>query len=150
MASAGLEIFDSTLQTTHIWLNEIGETLGPDKQRCYHALRAVLHSLRDRLSVEEAAHLAAQLPLLVRGIYYEGYHPAGKPDKTRTQEEFLQRVESELGQIAPMNSRDAARAVFDVLHRHVTAGEMNKVRLTLPQPIRALMPDGGEAGRETG
>ena len=63
--------FDSTLQTTNIWLNEIQEHLGwgEDHQRAYHALRAVLHALRDRLPVDHAAALAAQLPMLIRGFY---------------------------------------------------------------------------------
>ncbi|WP_342235689.1 DUF2267 domain-containing protein [Inquilinus sp. OTU3971] len=73
MSATGLEVFDKTLQTTNIWLNEIGETLGPDRQRCYQALRAVLQTLRDRLSVESAAHVSAQLPMLVRGIFYDGW-----------------------------------------------------------------------------
>ncbi len=68
MSSTGLEVFDKTIQTTNSWLNEIGEDLGPDRQRCYNALRAVLFALRDRLTVEEAADLSAQLPMLIRGI----------------------------------------------------------------------------------
>lgn len=52
----------------------------------------MLHCLRDRLSVDQAAHLSAQLPLLVRGIYYESYHPAGKPEKVRSRAEFLEHV----------------------------------------------------------
>ncbi|ODA67141.1 hypothetical protein A7A08_01887 [Methyloligella halotolerans] len=71
MSATGLEVFDKTLQTTNSWLNEIGETVGPDKQNSYHALRAVLFALRDRLPPEESAHLASQLPTLVRGIYYD-------------------------------------------------------------------------------
>jgi Uncharacterized conserved protein (DUF2267) len=70
MSSTGLEVFDKTVQTTNAWLNEIIEIIGPDRHRAYRVLAAVLHSLRDRLTVNEAAQLGAQLPILLRGIYY--------------------------------------------------------------------------------
>jgi uncharacterized protein (DUF2267 family) len=59
MSATGLDAFDKTLQTTNIWLQEIMEELGPDGQRAYKVLRGVLHALRDRLTIDEAAHLGA-------------------------------------------------------------------------------------------
>jgi uncharacterized protein (DUF2267 family) len=140
MSATGLEIFDKTLQTTNVWLNEIGKTVGPDRHRCYHALRAVLFALRDRLPPEEAAQLASQLPTLVRGIYYDGYRPTGKPEKIRSQQEFLNKVGDHLQGIGPMGADDATRAVFSVLEEHVTAGEIEDIKRALPQELRALFP----------
>jgi uncharacterized protein (DUF2267 family) len=58
MNMTGVESIDATLQKTHIWLNEIMEELHwNDRYKAYAVLRATLHALRDRLSVEEAAHL---------------------------------------------------------------------------------------------
>ena len=140
MSSTGLDVFDKTLQTTNIWLNEIGEVIDPDKQRCYHALRAVLFSLRDRLTPDQAAHLAAQLPILVRGVFYDSYRPAGKPDRIRSRDEFLQKIGEQLAQIRPVGADDAARAVFKVLDRHIARGEIDEVKQALPQDIRTLFP----------
>ena len=65
MSGAAVKSFETTLQTTHIWLDEIMQDLGwDDRHKAYHALRAVLHTLRNRLPADEVAHLAAQLPML--------------------------------------------------------------------------------------
>lgn len=140
MSATGLEIFDKTLQTTNIWLNEVGEEIGPDRQRCYHALRAVLFALRDRLTSAQAFHLSAELPMLVRGIYWEGYREADKPERYRSREEFIETVSEHVGNIAPVNPEDCARAVFRVLDRHVARGEIEKVKQNLPGPVRVLFP----------
>jgi hypothetical protein len=85
MSATGLEVFDTTLQKTNRWLNEaMGLLDTKDKQTAYLAFRSALHALRDRMTVEEVAQLAAQLPMLMRGFYYEGWDPTGKPLKLRT------------------------------------------------------------------
>ena len=69
----GVAILDRTVQKTNVWLRDArGELDWTSSQRAYLAMRAVLHAVRDRLSVEEIAQLGAQLPIFVRGIYYEG------------------------------------------------------------------------------
>lgn len=140
MSSTGLEVFDKTVQTTNLWLNEIGKDLGPDRRRCYQALRAVLFALRDRLTVDEAADLSAQLPMLIRGIFYEGYRPSTMPQKIRSREEFLAKVSENLQNIRPIGAEAAARAVFRVLEQNITMGEMNEVKQMLPPDIRSLFP----------
>src|SRR3546814_10592288 len=86
------DLFDKTLQTTNIWLNEIIDEIGPDRQIAWKVLSTVLHKLRDRLPVDAAAHLGAQLPLLVRGAYYDQYQPARQPADCRTLEQFTDEV----------------------------------------------------------
>jgi uncharacterized protein (DUF2267 family) len=141
MSDSGLEVFDRTLQTTHIWLNEIGETVGSDTHRQYHALRAVISAVRDRLPVDEAFHLSAQLPMLVRGIFWESYRPAGKPERLRSRQEFLERVSDGLGQMPPMVPEDCTRAVFGVLSTHLPEGELNHVKQLLPGPVREMFSE---------
>jgi uncharacterized protein (DUF2267 family) len=145
MSATGLEVFDRTLQTTNIWLNEIAEKTGPDKQRAYHGMRAVLFALRDRLTIEEAFHLSAELPLIIRGIFWEGYRPVHKPERYRSLEEFLEKVNEGVGNAAPMNPEDTARAVFAVLDKHVPQGEMEDVKQMLPKDVRNLFPGAAAA-----
>jgi uncharacterized protein (DUF2267 family) len=140
MSATTIKAFDTTLQLTNAWLHELSEELGTDdRHRAYHALRAVLHALRDRLSVEEVAALGAQLPLLVRGIYYEGWHPGDKPLKTR-REDFLAAIREAFRDDPDVDPEGVIRAVFRVLSSHVTAGEIDSVKHLLPAKLRSLWP----------
>src|SRR5437870_1559350 len=119
MSATGLDVFDKTLQTTNIWLDEIMAKLGPDRQVAWHVLGAVLHALRDRLQIGLAVHLGAQLPLLVRGLYYDQWRASDQVLKQRSTEVFLDHVSHGLADIRPVNVRDATQAVFRVLNHYV-------------------------------
>jgi uncharacterized protein (DUF2267 family) len=139
MTTLHLEAFETTLQKTASWLKEVMHELGTeDRHRAYSALRAVLHALRDRLTVEEVAQLGAQLPMLIRGFYYEGWDPSGKPLKERHREEFLAHVSSALRD-EPDPER-VARAVFAVVARRVSEGEIEDVKQMLPRELREFWP----------
>ena len=142
MSATGLDVFDKTLQTTHTWLNEISDAVGPDRQVAWHVLGAVLRALRDRVPLELAAHLGSQLPILVRGTYYDQWRPASAPAKYRSLDEFAERVGEGLANIRPVNRIDAIRAVFGVLSRHIPEGQIAKVRDSLPEDVRALWTNG--------
>jgi len=140
MRPTGIRAFDSTIHTTNVWLNDLMDRLGwEDKQRAYQALRVVLHALRDHLTVDQAASLGAQLPMMIRGFYYEGWHPAGKPLRDRKLGDFLLLVAAELtdGGLGT-DPEEVVRAVFQVMAKHVTPGEINQVRFCLPGEFRTL------------
>lgn len=136
MSATGLDVFDKTLQLTHTWLDEIMETLGPDRRVAWKVLSTVLHKLRDRIPVELSAHLGAELPLLIRGVYYDQYEPAKQPMKCRTMEEFEDEVAEWLADTRPVNPLTAIRTVFATLSRHIPAGQIRKVQDALPHEIR--------------
>lgn len=142
MTQTGLDTFDRTLHQTHLWLNDVGKSdaVGPDTQRQYHALRAVLWALRDRLTVEEAFDLSSNLPLLIRGIYWENYRPSGKPEAYRTRAEFLKRVEASLEGAIFMSPEGAARAVLGMIAKRVPEGQVQDMIRMLPDEVRTLFP----------
>jgi uncharacterized protein (DUF2267 family) len=109
MSATGLDVFDRTLQTTHIWLDELMETVGPDRQVAWHALGAVLRVIRDRVPAELAANLGSQLPILVRGLYYDQWRGVREPKKLRDLDEFLHAVSEGLTHVRPVNVLDATR-----------------------------------------
>ena len=141
MSTNGLPVFDKTLQTTHIWLDEIMARLGPDRQVAWKVLSTVLHKLRDRLPVEAAAHFGAQLPLLVRGVYYDQFEPAKMPSECRSREEFVAEVAEWLSDARPVDPEDAIRSVFKVLSRHISQGQIDHVKQALPKPVRLMWDD---------
>ncbi len=137
MSATGLDVFDKTIQTTNLWLDEISARIGPDRQLAWKVLSTVLHKLRDRLSPDLSAHLGAQLPLLIRGAYYDLYEPS-KQREAEGDGEFVEDVARWLSDARPVNSKDAIAAVFAVLDRHVSPGQLTKVRHALPKGVREL------------
>jgi uncharacterized protein (DUF2267 family) len=142
MTGTGLDVFDKTVQTTNVWLNEVSEQIGPDRHLAWHVLGVGLRALRDRLPVDDAAHLGAELPLMIRGAYYDQFRPATQPETIRSRDEFLHKVAGGLSDTRPVNPETAMRAVLTVLCRHMPAGQVNKTRDALPKDIRTLWPEG--------
>jgi uncharacterized protein (DUF2267 family) len=105
----------------------------------------VLRALRDRLPVELSAHLAAQLPLLVRGAFYEQWHVSANRETVRSLDDFLGVVSANLGRGRPMSAATAATAVFRTLARHVEPGQLAKVLGAPPTPIRSALQDAAAA-----
>ena len=133
--------FEHSVQDANIWLKGMMETLHfGEKRHAYSALRATLHALRDRLPPDGAVHFGAQLPMLIRGLYYEGWRIAGKPVEIHTADAFADYVARELPQQFPMDPQAVARRTFAFLEGHMDAGEVRKVIGQLPQPIKALWP----------
>jgi uncharacterized protein (DUF2267 family) len=139
MDHTGLAAFDSTINTTNAWLHEVMEGMGwTDRHRAYHALRAVLHALRDRLPVERVAALGAELPMLVRGFYFEGWHPDSGPARLHKKEDFLTHVAAAFRDDRDVNPVKVIRVVLQVLSKHVSAGEIRSVMQGLPGEVHRM------------
>jgi uncharacterized protein (DUF2267 family) len=140
----GLATFDETIEKTNAWLQQLEAAMGwGDRHKAYMALRAVLHALRDRLLPNEAVDLAAQLPMLVRGFFYEGWRPADKPRKYRHKQEFLDQVTKEAPWLEGEELERAVTAVFGLLSSEVSSGETAQVRRALPAELRELWTQPG-------
>jgi uncharacterized protein (DUF2267 family) len=148
MSNIGLESIDHTVQLTHAWINDLDARLHwNNKHRSFRLLRAVLHALRDWLQVNEAVDLAAQLPALVRGIYYEQWRPATVPAKKRAKADFLARINGAFSNDPLPDAEFAAKCVFALLSDAITEGEISDVRNALPADLRALWPAAKRASK---
>lgn len=134
-------VFEPYVQVADAWLKQLSTSLDlspTDQPRILHALRAGLHAIRDRLPAAEAIDLGAQLPTLIRGIYYEGWTLRNDPGEIRDRAAMLARVKRELTPDPRLVPTDVLRAVIELLAENVSPGEIEDVIATLPRPIAAL------------
>lgn len=132
-------IVERSAEAARIWYGDVAGELGTeDLHYAARALRAVLHALRDRLTVEESAQLAAQLPTLIRGIYYEQWKPGATKHLAHDIDVFLEHVAAEGRMAGETEASHAVAAVARVLHRHVSEGELEDVLAILPAKLRPL------------
>jgi len=145
MSANGLEVFDKTLHITNTWLGEIMNETGKDRHVAWHALGTVLRAVRDRVTLGLAAHLGAQLPMLIRGVYYDQWDPAQEPTKWRSREEFLALVNAGFRGMEPVDPAPMAKAVFRALNHYLDPGQIENVRNAMPEDVRAIWPESGPA-----
>jgi uncharacterized protein (DUF2267 family) len=139
--STGLDTFDKTVQESNLWLKDVMERLDTaDRHHAYSTLRAVLHALRDRIGPESAAHLGAQLPMLLRGLFYEGWDPTGKPTKERNEAAFLAHIARELPRATEEDIEKGVYAALDVLSKHIDRGTAVKIAAMFPLGLRKFWP----------
>lgn len=143
MTNTSLSIFDTTLQKTTTWVNDLAEKLGwDDRQNVFQALRITLHAMRDRVPPEEAVELGAQLPILLSGFFYENYRLTNAPTKERSKAAFLGKVQEEF-QRANLDAEPepVVRAVFQTIAEHTTTGEVKDVVHSFPSELKELWPE---------
>lgn len=138
--STGSDPFEGAMTTAARWLEDVRAEIGTTDVRLAHrVLRAWLHAVRDRLPVEAAAHLAAQLPVLLRGEFYEGWEPHQVPMKYHA-DELVARIAFE-ALVSEPDAGKYASMVTEALRRHLTPGLVDEILSDLPHDVRtALVP----------
>lgn len=136
---------DASVQKTNEWLKDLGERLDVDRETAYKILRGYLQTVRDCLDVGEASDFAAQLPVMIRGIYYTGWNPADTPAGL-DRERFVSmlRERAALAGDDP-DPQTAASAMTGVLQQQITDGAVADVFTQLRRDVRAVVAPEGEA-----
>ncbi len=142
MSATGLDVFEKTVQKANTWLKEIMELQGwGDRNKAYLALRTVLHLLRDRLPMEEAVHFAAELPLILRGMFFEGWSPDNMPVRM-SREDFLASVRAAFADDPEIIAEKIIKTVFKVLENRISQGEISDIKAILPRDLQEFWPSG--------
>jgi uncharacterized protein (DUF2267 family) len=141
MVDTGFATFSTTLDKTNRVLREIEQAYGwPESRRsqAYAALRSVLLALRDRLTVDESAQLAAQLPLLIRGLYFDGWDPSAVPVRMN-REEFFERIRVEFPFDVQGGLEYLVQTVMHSLRHHISPGEWEDIEAGLPRDLKVVL-----------
>ncbi len=142
MSAQGLEVIDHTVQLTHEWINELRERLDWfSSQDALRLLRVTLQQVRDHISHEEVAQLSAQMPLLIRGMFFEGWQPSHTPVKDRDADIFLTAIEKKVGDVQEWRGSEDITCVFEILNARISEGEIADVKANVPKRIRDIWPD---------
>lgn len=141
MSAAGLESIDHTVVLTRAWIDELDTSLGwCNKHRSYRLLQAVLRTLRDWLPPHEVAPFGAELPQLLRGVYYDGWRPAAAPMRRRGDVDFMAAARDTFASEACDLSPETVAAVFLLLTDKLSGDAGEAVHGALPVEMRSLWP----------
>lgn len=136
-----IHVFERTTHEAHEWVNDLaGRTGWTNEREVLRLLRIVLCKIRDHLSANEMAQFSAQLPIILRGMFFEGWQPRNTPVRERHASELIAAVDERVGDVLDYQGVTDIKAVFNVINAHVSRGEVEDVRACLPQELRDLWP----------
>lgn len=133
------DVLDTAVQKANLWLKDVqrfGRLRG--KAQAYSALRSVLHAIRDCLPAGAATRFSAQMPLLVKGVFFDGWHLSAKPRRL-DRDAFVARLREALRGQEGLDPFLALESVVRALDLHLGRHELEKVQYILPRDVRALI-----------
>lgn len=134
-----IHVFERTTHEAHEWVNHLaGRTGWGNEREVLHLLRTVLAQIRDHLPLDEMAQFSAQLPIMLRGMFFEGWQPKKTPVRERHAADFVAAVDKEVGDVIDYRGVEDIKAVFNVINARISRGEVEDVRACLPQELRDL------------
>lgn len=141
MTAQGLDVIDHSVHLTHEWINELAARLGwSSKRSTLRLMRITLHRIRDHLQVDEVAQVSAQLPILVRGFFFEGWVPKHTPIRERHAPDFIAFIAGQMSDAEEFRGQDDIKCVFDLLNARISRGEVEDIRANLPAGLRDMWP----------
>lgn len=141
MTTDKLDVIDHSAQMAREWVEDLTGRLGwSSRHNALRLLRVTMHQIRDHLPINEVAQFSAQLPLLVRGMFFEGWVPKRTPLRQRDADVLIASIGETFGDDVDYRGLEDIACVFELLNARISLGEIEDVRSTLPSEIRALWP----------
>jgi uncharacterized protein (DUF2267 family) len=140
MSLTSADTIERSVHKTNEWLKAIGSEPGiGDREDAWRILRAYLELIREQLNLDEAAQLSAQLPLVIRGAFWEGFDPGDDSAKLRDRQAFLARFAERAQLDGAGRAERAAAVVTRVLRNRISEGELEDVLSQLPAEVREAL-----------
>ncbi|MFO7928221.1 MAG: DUF2267 domain-containing protein [Candidatus Humimicrobiaceae bacterium] len=133
-----MNIFQNTIQKSNEWIKDLNREFSwDDYHKTYIALKATIIELRERLTLKETADFGSQLPMLIRGLFFEGWSPKREPKKYN-KEEFLKNIHSYFQDDPDIDPEKIAKTVFQFFSSKISAGEIKDIKSILPEDMEKL------------
>jgi uncharacterized protein (DUF2267 family) len=139
--------FDKYANEGSQFVRNLAKKLGhPDEiGRTGIILRAVMHTLRERITISQSFHIIAQLPMFLKGMYVDEWQFRDTPIKINKKEDFLAEVknyqikygEQEFNWEQP--TEEIVKTVFREMGTYISRGEFEDIISQLPKELESLL-----------
>ena len=139
--------FDKYAAKGNELLHLLAEDLQISNEKAFRILKAVLHVLRDHVSVNESMQIMSQLPVAVKGIYVEQWHVDATVKKLHIPHDFFNEVcRHDKGMVLQDFENyeaveQSVKAVFRTLNYYLSEGEFEDIIAVMPVEIKKLIED---------
>lgn len=140
--------FEKFASKSNEFINDLALELAipGESAKAYRITRAVLHAIRNHLTIEESLQFIAQLPMGLKAVFVDGWS-LHKAKKIHSLNEFLDELENgqEKAAWVDFNTEDdiidAITTTLFVLRKHISEGEFENVKACLPKPLKQLITE---------
>ncbi|HEV8286179.1 MAG TPA: DUF2267 domain-containing protein [Chitinophagaceae bacterium] len=142
-----VNVFDNHCQEANRFIKDLALQLGSpdDTDHAIRILRCVFKALRRRIIPDESLHIISQLPLILKGLYVDGWDINEPLSEAKTFDEFLFDIRNNTETSASVDfandelARKKITTVFSALKEFVSEGELNHIRDELPKEIAEIV-----------
>ena len=114
-----------------------------DLQGAIRKMTAVLHTIRDMITIQESLHLISQLPLYIKGLYVSDWH-LGEKKKIKDKNEFIDQLISQNAQTGVSDfgldeiAMGTVKGIIRVLRNHISQGQIDDIVAQFPKALKDI------------